>query len=970
MVGNRETSRPKSTKGFDMSIKLKVALILSLLGFVSLTGGVYLFSALSVAKNDADIIEVLGRQRMLSQAMAKATLGAATTKDIFSNIENQVSFLDTYINKMRGIYTTMVIGPVKEANVDISINPESEGHPAVPFPATFLRLVNSEVSQVAEEFTVDVISEDPINPDQGYETDMDRKAGAYLLENPTGTFYEKEMNANGMFLNFYTPDTAIVQGCASCHTEIKGQPFQIGDLLGIRKYRVHLSKNGPLGEKMLTPSLGEYEAAKKIFSETLNAMKAGGEYPTDLGMKNYNATEALPDEKSQEIIKSVELKFNELTGIIEKVMISNDSESRFANVTVMLKTSNQLRKISNDLVVQYNSYANKQQQSIRVAIVASTVIILLTVGAVFFFVSKLVLGKFAKLADGMSILSEGNTAVDIAFIDNTDEVGVMAKAVQVFKDNAIEMNRLEKERLEQEKIEEERQKQERENLEKQLLVAAENTRIKVALDNCAANVMVADIDNTIVYMNKAVQDLMISSEKDIRIDLPGFSAAGILGSSFDVFHKNPAHNRKVVEHLKAPHDTRITVGGKTFDLVASPVIDGDGTVLGTTLEWDEITQELAVQEEIDTVVNAVVAGDFTKSIPLEGKEGFMRNLAEAMNQLNTTVSSVIEDVATALSALAKGDLTHQITTNYEGTYETLKQDSNQTSEQLKGIVGKIISSSDEIGSAAEEISSGSTDLSQRTETQAANLEETAASMEELATTVKQNADNAKHANDLAIEARTVAEDGGEVVKKAIVAMSEIEESSKKVSEIIGVIDEIAFQTNLLALNAAVEAARAGDAGRGFAVVAAEVGTLAQRTAGAAKDVKNLILNSDSQIRGGVELTNNTGDSLQEIVESIKKVADIIGDITVASSEQSNGIEETNTAIAGMDEMTQQNAALVQESSTAARSLQTQSRSMGELVSFFNLDQASPARQDGGNSRHHSQRNETAPVTKSPLHAVR
>lgn len=577
-------------------------------------------------------------------------------------------------------------------------------------------------------------------------------------------------------------------------------------------------------------------------------------------------------------------------------------------------------------------------------------LLLLIIGSIGAYFARNIAKSLVSITESAQQLAKGSHDIDIPMQDRTDEVGEIAKAVQVFKDNAIEMNKLEQERLEQERINEERIEVERAATEEQLKIASENLRIKVALDNCAANVMVADVDSNIVYLNKAVQELMHSSEADIRKDLPGFSASTLLGTSFDTFHKNPAHNRRLIDQIKSPHETRIYVGGKTFDLIASPVINDDGTVLGTTLEWDEVTQELAVQKEIDAVVTAVVAGDFTKSIPLDGKEGFMRNLAEAMNQLNKTVSSVIEDVAAALSALAKGDLTHTITANYEGTFETLKLDSNRTSAQLKEIVSKIISSSDKIGGAANEIYSGSTDLSNRTETQAANLEETAASMEELATTVRQNADNAKHANDLAIEARTVAEDGGEVVKKAILAMSEIEESSKKVSEIIGVIDEIAFQTNLLALNAAVEAARAGDAGRGFAVVAAEVGTLAQRTAEAAKDVKNLILNSDAQIHGGVELTNNTGDSLHEIVESIKKVADIIGDITVASTEQSNGIEETNIAIAGMDEMTQQNAGLVQQSSASARSLQSQSQSMDELISFFKLeeDQQSGKKRSNGN----------------------
>ncbi|MEP3246124.1 MAG: methyl-accepting chemotaxis protein [Sneathiella sp.] len=564
-------------------------------------------------------------------------------------------------------------------------------------------------------------------------------------------------------------------------------------------------------------------------------------------------------------------------------------------------------------------------------------VLLLIVGATGVYFARGIVKSLINITGSAKNLASGDFQSKIPMGDRSDEIGDLARAIQIFQDNALEMSKLEAERLRQQDLEETRQEEERLKLEKQLIVAAENMRIRVALDNCAANIMVVDTQGLVVYLNHSVENLMKSSEADIRQDIPSFSTEDIQGKLLNNIFGSAAKNGSVISNLKSASETRLKLSGRTFDLVSSPVIDDTGEILGAAVEWKDRTQELSVQEEIDVLVNAVVSGDFTQSVSLEDKEGFMRKLAEAMNQLNTTVSSVISDVANALSALSKGNLTHQITQDYDGTYDALKEDSNQTSEQLREIVGKIIFSATKINGSATEITSGSADLSKRTEAQAANLQQTASVMEELSTTVRQNAENAQQANKLAIAAHQVAENGGDVVSKSIEAMSEIEQSSSKVSEIISVIDEIAFQTNLLALNASVEAARAGDAGKGFAVVAAEVGTLAQRTATAAKDVKSLITNSDNQIKGGVELTNNTGAALKEIVNSIKDVTDIIGEITVASEEQARGIQETNTSIADMDSMTQQNAALVQQSLSSAEALKSESLSMSELVEFFDLE---------------------------------
>jgi methyl-accepting chemotaxis protein len=295
--------------------------------------------------------------------------------------------------------------------------------------------------------------------------------------------------------------------------------------------------------------------------------------------------------------------------------------------------------------------------------------------------------------------------------------------------------------------------------------------------------------------------------------------------------------------------------------------------------------------------------------------------------------------ADGLKRLATGDLTVRLNDDFIEDYKQIKEDFNATVAQLQETIGAIAAATREVTSASAEISTSSTDLSQRTEEQAASLEETSASMEEISATVKKNAENAHQANESAANAREVASRGGEVVAKAVEAMGQIEGSSRKISDIIGVIDEIARQTNLLALNAAVEAARAGEAGRGFAVVASEVRNLAQRSSQAAKDIKDLITSSGGQVQNGVELVNKAGGALAEIVESINQVAAIVSDIATASSEQASGVEEVNKALTQMDEVTQQNSALVEEATATAKTLDEQARAMSERVLFFHLDDA-------------------------------
>jgi len=480
-------------------------------------------------------------------------------------------------------------------------------------------------------------------------------------------------------------------------------------------------------------------------------------------------------------------------------------------------------------------------------------------------------------------------------------------------------------------------------------LADESLRVKIALDNVNANVMMADTERRIIYMNKAVGGMFRTAEADIRTQLPQFDAGRLMGASIDVFHKNPAHQVNLLASLTGTYKSTIKIGGRTMTVIANPVVNERGERLGSVVEWADRTAEVAVEEEVAALVEAAAAGDFGRRLELMGKEGFFRQLSEGINKLVETSERGMNDVARVLGALSNGDLGQRMEGDYQGLFGELKGSANSTGERLKEIVGQIREATDAINTAAREIAAGNTDLSSRTESQASSLEETASSMDQLTSTVRANAENAQQANQLARGASEVASKGGVVVGEVVHTMKAIAESSKKIADIIGVIDGIAFQTNILALNAAVEAARAGEQGRGFAVVAGEVRNLAQRSAAAAKEIKGLISDSADKVGNGYKLVEQAGQTMAEVVQSVKRVTDIMGEITAASTEQSQGIEQVNAAVAQMDEMTQQNAALVEEAAAAAESLQDQADGLAQAVAQFRVSGADvgagmPARQ--------------------------
>ena len=346
---------------------------------------------------------------------------------------------------------------------------------------------------------------------------------------------------------------------------------------------------------------------------------------------------------------------------------------------------------------------------------------------------------------------------------------------------------------------------------------------------------------------------------------------------------------------------------------------------------------LAINTQIQTLAQAAAAGDFSQRGDAQRFDHDFRIMIEHLNTMMDVADGNLSQLSHLLQAIANGDLTARMHGEFHGVFASMRDDANTTVAQLTRIVSRIQHASGSISTAAGEIASGNNDLSRRTEQQAANLEETAASMEELTSTVRQNAEHARQANQLAIGAHSVASQGGEVVGKVVSTMHEIDASSRRIADIITVIDGIAFQTNILALNAAVEAARAGEQGRGFAVVASEVRTLAQRSASAAKEIKGLIDESVGKVAEGSALVNQAGATMGEIVASVQRVTDIMAEISAASQEQSAGIEQVNQTVMQMDETTQQNAALVEEATAAARSMEEQAGQLNDAVALFKLD---------------------------------
>ncbi len=451
-------------------------------------------------------------------------------------------------------------------------------------------------------------------------------------------------------------------------------------------------------------------------------------------------------------------------------------------------------------------------------------------------------------------------------------------------------------------------------------ISDENLRIKVALDNVTTNVMVANNDRDIIYMNKSVVVMMSNAESDIRKDLLNFSVAKLIGSNIDGFHKNPAHQKNLLATFTSAYKAQVLLGGRTFALMANPVLNDKGERLGSVVEWNDRTLEVAIEKEVAGIAQAAVNGDFSKRVDMNGKVGFFKVIGENLNQISDVTETGLNDVIRVAQALAAGDLTQKITKDYPGVFGQTKDALNNTVSSLANIVTEVRGAADNLASASEEISATAQSISQATSEQAASVEETSASVEQMSASINQNTENAKITDGMAAKAAKEAVEGGEAVGKTVVAMKQI---AKKIS----IIDDIAYQTNLLALNAAIEAARAGEHGKGFAVVAAEVRKLAERSQVAAQEIGELASSS-------VEMAERAGKLLDEMVPSINKTSDLVQEISAASQEQSSGVGQINTAMGQLSQITQQNASSAEELAATSEEMSSQATQLQQTMEFF------------------------------------
>jgi methyl-accepting chemotaxis protein len=461
-------------------------------------------------------------------------------------------------------------------------------------------------------------------------------------------------------------------------------------------------------------------------------------------------------------------------------------------------------------------------------------------------------------------------------------------------------------------------------------------QIRAALDNSEASVMVADGGGTIIYANASMIRLLELLTPALRQAIPDFVASGIVGRHIDQFHKNLAHQRAILAGLDARHNTTVQVGEHRLSLTYTPVRDGKDRRIATVTEWLDLTDWIAAEEQVAAVVESAAQGDFSRRVPVEGKSGGMLAVAEGINQVSSLVERAVTEFAATLERLAHGDLTGRITGEHRGIFADFKHSLNETLDRLSATVAAIQTTAIEIKTAASEINAGADDLAKRNEQQATSLEETARTTRELAGSVEHGAQRSVEANRLAQEARQLAERGRAVVTEAIAAMQKIEQASVKTGDITVIIQEIASETKLLAFNAEVEAEHAGEKGRGFAVVAQEVGTLADRSRDAAKDIKTLIENNNREIKEGVALFKNAGEVLEHIFHKSQQVDDRIAEISTAAREQAHGIKEMSQAVAHMDGITQSNAGLAEESAASSRSLAERIADLQRQIDFFRI----------------------------------
>ncbi len=866
----------------DFSKKLSVGqkIFILPLFFVATLIGVVVYTVLTLNQQSADstVINIAGRQRMLTQKFTKELLDELNTNQVKAAAQKITEVASEQVVADRQYYTKHVVGKLKRdwPNFRASVNHKTTPG-TIPFPATYVQEVSAGLGASAG-YGYTLKSKWNINPEKGLRDGFESKAWGALSKDPTSPFVGLEKTDSGVMLHYATADTAKA-GCVSCHNGRSDSPkrdFIPGELMGILVVSTLATSDAHLAKALLAGDAKGRSSDKtaELFEVSLSALREGGVTYSDLGMKNEVLIPGNDDEKTADQLQKVADQWAKLKAASIKIRKFEVNSKAYLQQLGIIRDSNVGTLKSMNVAV--GMLAGLSSAKIGTMMTAEWIILVvaLTIG---FWVSLMVTRSITKPL-AIAVQTTASIAAgdldEVIVVDSQDETGQLLEGLRSMQARLSTV------------------------IEKDI-----QSIIDAARDgNLSQRVDLAGKDGFYEKLSMGVNELVDVSENVIDDTVRVFSAL----SRGDLSQQIESEYKGSFDQLKQ---------------------DANATI-------EKIKQ--VIEGDIQSLVNAARAGDLSQRIDLSDKRGFFSSLSSGINELVDTVDKVFVDVSETMASMAEGDLTHPIERIYQGSFDEVKKNINKTMLNLERTVSQLRDSGELISSGAEEISSGNTNLSGRTEQQASSLEETASSMEELTSTVSTNADNAQQANQLASSARQTAQTGGEVVEHAAVAMKAINDSSRKIAEIISVIDEIAFQTNLLALNASVEAARAGEQGRGFAVVATEVRNLAGRSATAAKEIKELINDSVEKVDAGSALVTQSGENLDDIVDSVKKVSDIVSEIAAASQEQTAGIGQVNQAVSSMDEVTQQNAALAEQTSAAAASMTEKAREMVQLMDFFTI----------------------------------
>ena len=536
---------------------------------------------------------------------------------------------------------------------------------------------------------------------------------------------------------------------------------------------------------------------------------------------------------------------------------------------------------------------------LRDILVAMSSIILIVIVSLGYFIIRHLMKPLANVSNAVKDMSDGKQTL-LKEIDDMDEIGELARSVSGIYQKSVEA-----------------------------------TRIKTAVDTARNGMMIADKDFNIIYVNPSLMKTIKELRHFFEREMPDININNLIGQSLDSFHgKRKAQIREMLSNTTDILETSITLENHVFKMSVSVVYDASNQRVGYATEWFEVTNEIRLEQEFGKLLDGMIQGDFSSRLQVEDDDSVLSKIATKMNKTSDQIEEFMLILGETFDQLAKGFLNITMNGTFLGQFEKLKISVNDSVAHIAHTIDAVKKANNALVERGNVIAVSSTELSERSEQQAASLEQTTATMEEISTNVKQNANNALEVNHLSKKASKKAEEGGQIVTQAITAMHILEKNSSRITDIVNVIDSIAFQTNLLALNAAVEAARAGDSGKGFSVVASEVRVLAKRSADAAREIRDLITDANDQVKEGVEHVLATGNALQDIVKAIKSVETTIGDITISSQEQSIGVEEISKTIAHMDNMTQQTAALADQCANTSVEIRSQINNLSLLIDFF------------------------------------